>query len=859
MTSMVAGMKVAGRFALEQPASSGAMGTIYRARDLQTGQKVALKLLHAAASSPQSASRLELEAEVLSRLRHPHIVSYIAHGRTQSGLPFLAMEWLEGEDLAQRLQRSLLSVPECLALLRGVAGALNEAHRSGVTHRDIKPGNLFLPAGRIDLVKLLDFGVAREEDAALALTRSGSILGTLEYMSPEQARGARDVGPAADIFSVGCVLYECLAGRPPLQGISVPELFIKLISYEIPPVTSLRSGVPAALEALLQRMLSKTPSARPPDGAALLREVDALGDERGGESVPQAIAREPFAQLDQQLVSVILMCSPDPRTHTPATLDDTGAPPKSPLLLAELQDALRLWGAFSERLSEDFWLVTLTERGTAADLAMQAARLALHLSRLWPECTTSLATGLGTVREGRVSGPAVQRLLEFMHAQRASEPSVAPARGTVWVDELTASLADPQFAVRRVRAGLFELLGSGDYTLAIRPLAGKLTPCIGRERELMTLSSLLDECIDESMARAVLVVAPSGRGKSRLRHELLRRLARSHPDTGILIGRGDPVHVGVGGSMLAGCLRQLSRVVPQDPPEQVAAKLKTTLTRLLPVPQQPRCLGPLCELGTQRLGLVDPVPPSLAEAGALRDLIEHGFVQLMLALSEVGPILLVLEDLHHADALSLRIVQRVQRELSERPLMVLALARPEVHAIFPRLWAEQRVQELRLEPLLPTACQQLIREVLTPAQAAEAAPFILQHGAGNPLYLEELMLSALSDPCSLQLPTTLITLELGRLLRLPACVLRVLRAASVFGMSFLEERVYALLEPFLPAGHIALGLKALAAEDLISRQRQSLFPHTVEYRFRQELTLVAARLLLREEDRELGLAGVAPR
>lgn len=142
MISMVAGMRIAGRFILEQPASSGAMGTIFRARDMQTGQRVALKLLHSAGSSPQSATRLEVEAEVLSRLRHPHIVSYVAHGRTQSGLPFLAMEWLDGEDLDHRLRRSLLSVPECYKLLLGVGSALADAHRCGVTHRDIKPSKI---------------------------------------------------------------------------------------------------------------------------------------------------------------------------------------------------------------------------------------------------------------------------------------------------------------------------------------------------------------------------------------------------------------------------------------------------------------------------------------------------------------------------------------------------------------------------------------------------------------------------------------------------------------------------------------------------------------------------------------------
>lgn len=865
MTPMVAGMRLAGRFVIERPASSGAMGMVFQAQDLQTGLRVALKLVQSGPSSTQNASRLEVEAEVLSKLRHPNIVSYVAHGRTHSGLPFLAMEWLQGEDLAHRLRRSLLSLPDALKLMRGVTSALAVAHRSGVVHRDIKPSNLFIPAGQLDQVKLLDFGVAREELAALALTRTGSILGTLEYMAPEQARGARNVGPSADIFSLGCVLYECLTGRPPLQRVSFPEMLIRMLTEEFPPIDSVRPGLPPALLTLLQRMLAKAPEQRPADGDALLRELELLDTELADESAPNpSFSREPFAQLDQRLLCVVLVSSAGQWARPASTLDTTEPATEPPPPPIDPQEVLLRWGALTECLGEGL-LLTLSDRGTASDLAVQGVRVALQMSRLWPGCVAILGTGLGSISQGRASGQVVQQVLEFMHAQRACEPMPQrpdEASGGIWLDRVTAGLIDGQFVIQRLAQGLFALSGELDPGESVRLLAGRRSETVGREHELSTLTTFLDGCVEESMARAALLVAPPGRGKSRLRHELLGRLQVTRPELTILFGCADPFCAAISGAVLTDCLRRLARVGRGDTAEQVQAKVSATLQRILPGEQLSRCLGPLCDLGTQPLFYDGALRDSALrspqqEPAVLREDIEQAFVQLVSALSAAGTILIVIENLQWADAWSVRILSRVLGELAERPLMVLALARPEVHAIFPMLWAEHRVQELRLAPLLPAACEQLISASLGPQARAEAAAHILEHGRGNPLFIEELILVAAADPSTKLYPATLITLEQGRLLRLPAHALRVLRAASVFGMHFWEEGIHTLLSPLMQAEHIAMGLQTLLAEDVILRVRQSRFPHTTEFRFRHALTVAAAALLLSVADRELSRTLVA--
>src|SRR5262249_20762656 len=149
---------------------------------------------------------------------HPSIVRYVSHGVTDEGRQFLAMEWLEGEDLADRLQRGPLDPADAVTLGRRAAEALAIAHARGVVHRDVKPSNLFLVAGDVARVKVLDFGIARIPSGAQAPTRTGNRVGTPRYMSPEQVRGVRGVDARADVFALGCVLFACLTGRAAFTG-----------------------------------------------------------------------------------------------------------------------------------------------------------------------------------------------------------------------------------------------------------------------------------------------------------------------------------------------------------------------------------------------------------------------------------------------------------------------------------------------------------------------------------------------------------------------------------------------------------------------------------------------------------------
>jgi len=338
---MTPGNVIADRFEIESVAGHGGTAAVYRARDRETGDSVALKIGHPGTLA--ETERFIVEARLLSELGHPGIVRCVAHGVMPSGQWYLVLEWLEGEDLSQRLKRQGLSVSEAVNVALRAAEALGHAHQRGVIHRDVKPSNLFLVGRRPDDVRLLDFGVARR-DAMQAITRTGLMLGTLGYMSAEQVRGERAIDARADVFALGCVLFKCIAGTNAFAG----------------------------------------ESAFRHDGAS--------------------------------------RCQRDGRCS----------------------------------------LLDLPVQATAENRAVR-------------------------------------------------------------IDDVTAGLLDARFVLGGDARGA-TLRGEQVQSDGSRTLLGRPTPCVGRERELANLRAMYEECVAESVAQVVLITAPAGGGKSRLRHELGRRL-----------------------------------------------------------------------------------------------------------------------------------------------------------------------------------------------------------------------------------------------------------------------------------------------------------------------------------------------
>jgi serine/threonine-protein kinase len=248
------------RYSLERELGQGGMATVYLARDLQRGQSVAIKAMHPEVAVAIGVERFLREIAVVRSMAHPLIVPLYDSGDA-NGILWYVMRYVEGEDLYDRLHRERrLPLGDALQITHDIASALGYAHGRGVLHRDVKPENILLAGGH---ALVADFGLARAIGTGhTKLTRSGEFVGTVDYMSPERLCEEENLDQRADIYSLGCILYEMLTGEPPYAGPSLKELVIRILRAPVPSAQRLHADVPAAVDAAITRALAKSAAAR---------------------------------------------------------------------------------------------------------------------------------------------------------------------------------------------------------------------------------------------------------------------------------------------------------------------------------------------------------------------------------------------------------------------------------------------------------------------------------------------------------------------------------------------------------------------------------------------------------------------
>ena len=282
---------LADRYRLERELGQGGMAIVFLAEDRKHHRQVAVKVLRAELAGALGPERFLREIETVARLHHPHILPLYDSGEAD-GFLYYVMPLVEGESLRDRLRREKqLPLDDALRIAREVADALSYAHARGVVHRDIKPENILLESGH---AVVADFGIARAVSAAGGdrLTETGLSLGTPTYMSPEQAAGSDDLDGRSDLYSLGCVLYEMLAGEPPFTGPTAAGVIQQHITVEPRSITQLRPAVPASVAEAISRALAKTPADRfNPVGQ--FAEALGTGRETGRASAPAAPAAHP--------------------------------------------------------------------------------------------------------------------------------------------------------------------------------------------------------------------------------------------------------------------------------------------------------------------------------------------------------------------------------------------------------------------------------------------------------------------------------------------------------------------------------------------------------------------------------------
>ncbi|HEX9690970.1 MAG TPA: protein kinase [Gemmatimonadales bacterium] len=272
---LAVGDLLANRYQIEAVIGAGGMGTVYRARDTELDEVVAIKTLRPEfVSDDKLVERFKSEIRLARRISHQNVVRTHDLGEWK-GLYYLTMELVEGLTVRELLdQRGRLEISSTIAIGRQLAASLAVAHEQSVIHRDIKPQNLLLDASGV--LKVMDFGVARLAERSVNLTEAGLILGTPAYMSPEQIIG-EEIDGRTDLYAAGVVLYECLTGRLPFDGHSVVSLIAKVLNDEAPPPLEANADIPPALSGLVQGLLAKDPADRPQSAAELATQLDRLG------------------------------------------------------------------------------------------------------------------------------------------------------------------------------------------------------------------------------------------------------------------------------------------------------------------------------------------------------------------------------------------------------------------------------------------------------------------------------------------------------------------------------------------------------------------------------------------------------
>ncbi len=834
-SSMPDDFPIESRFTLEGRVGRGGSGDVHRGRDRETGAMVAVKRILAQSDDPMLLDRFRREARLLAQIDHPNVVRYLAHGVDASGRLCLVVEWLEGEDVAHRQRRQRLTIAEALEVGYQTAVGLHALHRAGIVHRDVKPANIYLVTGEggRPMVKLIDLGIARAAGEA-TLTTLGNMVGTPFFMAPEQARGEERITSRADQFALGTVLFELLSGRRAFAGDDVFAVLAKIVLADPPRLRDVLPGVPPELDGLVRRAMSKLPD----DRFASMQEIaDGLATIVPW-TPPEVEAPISVKRPDEPTTRVAAMSSTWERRVVTAVFAGFPLAPHDGDLQA-FEAVFKEHGAATFRTLGRRVIAVFGGARTTGDEVVRAARASIAASERLPGIRLAIATGRALSGMTGLSGELIERGVRVVEHEMQPTASGWPIR----IDEATARLLTEHFVVD----GPVDARVLAAFRPAAAPprtLVGKPTPCVGRDRELATLDATFAECASEPVARAVLVTGAAGIGKSRLRYEMLARLTRHEAEPEVLLARGSPLAEASAFGLLAPALRRFAGIGGGEPPALQRKKLGERLGRHAPA----HVVDPLAEIAwvpgiDTRHG--DGRPRDAMVSG---DRMRAAWIEWLSAETAQHPMVIVLEDLHWGDLASVLFVDAALRALENRPLFVVALARPEVHERFPSLWNGRGLQEIRLGPLTPKATERLARAALGDGADAATVQRIVSRGEGNAFYVEELIRAA-AEGAGESLPDSVLGMVQARLDALGPETKKVLRAASVFGEVFWRGGVGALVGDGSPVGP---SLDRLVAAEIVSKRERGTFPGDDEYIFRHALVRETAYAMIPDIDRRAG-------
>ncbi len=823
-----------GRFEIVREVGRGAAGVVYLAHDRESGETSALKMIEPSDDASEQARFLR-EGELLSSLSHPGIVRVLSYGtlehayadrggrRFQPGSTFVAMEWLEGEDLGVRQKRAPLHLPDALEVARQVAEALACAHAAGVIHRDIKPSNVFLlsssgegrGAGTSTLrggkiadgdeatktaeglrVKILDFGVAAAGDATA--TGAGAIVGTPAYMAPEQAQGNALPDARSDIYSLGATLFELVAGRPPHAGPSAIATLARRVTDPAPRLSEVMVDCPERLDELVDRLLAIEPRLRPTSASAVAQDIAELTRDPALMRIERLTLREADtrARVGTRLVTTLV-----------ALGVTTGADRQR--LLTKMRNV----GADALPLGADSIVAHLGARRAHGDEATRALELGQELAEVGAK--VGIATGRTRVDLTRSSGEIVDRAAKL--ARDAKDGRV------------NADLTTQELSRGRAEFDVSSLGQSGVMPLTTRRRPdSESSSFVGREPELLTALGAYDRCIDDGTPIVVSTSGPPGIGKTRLGQEIISRLERRDDPPRVMLVRCESYGRAQALGTASDALRSLLLLPKGATQEEAQAAIGRVLAPARAEAFEVRLLSDL--LSNQ------PFPDGV-EPRAARDALYVSMTEIVLETVNRGPCALVVEDAQWADAESVAWVDHLIGRAQGKSLFTLLFVRPAFWKAHPQRFSSRDHVRIELKPMAKRAVREIARSLLGPKATEAQLEQVAAQAAGSPLFAEELARliaqgKALSGAATIEaaIQVSLDALDDG--------VRDAVGRLSIFGLACWDAGLSALYDPALSMPGLLPPetlLSKLVSADLLVESGKTRFSGTREYLFKHAL------------------------
>ncbi len=856
-------------YKITEKLGQGGMGIVYKAEDIKLKRSVALKFLPPhITSSAEVLARFRLEAQAAAILNHPNICTVYAI-EEESGRKFISMEYMEGITLREKISYELLNINDALLYAIQIGEALNEAHKNGIVHRDIKTENIMINSK--NQIKVMDFGLAKLKDST-SEAQYESTYGTLAYMSPEQAVD-KAVGFPADIWSYGVVCYEMFTGKLPFLQSYEAAIIYSILNEEPVPPSQIRPDIPTELESIILKCLRKKEDERYPGMDLIVRDLRRLKSDIETQAFRENYKKQQAKELkkaaEQKQATIVYM-----RIQNYSGLLERLGQENIVEILERYYEiinasAAKYGGTVNETATSNAVLYFgLPE--TIENAAQNAVGAVIEITREFDylckkyripgNFKLNIAVSSGTVIAGSISSG---RKLEYTVIGDAVETAVklleTAVDGQILAGALTyRSLKDmysfkPYKAVsikgKRDPITVYELESTDKKRAADAKQSERLieSEMVGRTKELDKLEFLLLKAINGEGSIAN-IIADAGIGKSRLIKELKKKdlLQRCV----LLEGKAEFTDKNVGFHPVISIIKQWANINEEDNESQAFSKLEDTVLNLFKeeaneiIPFIAALMGyGLSGDYAQRLNEVSP--------DALSKLIQKSIRLLVMKGSELKPMVIIIEDIHWADLSSIELLLSLFRLAENNRLLFINTLRPNYAETGDKFISVIRERytgiysELRLSPLNTTDRQMLVRNLLRmkvlPGQIEKS---ISKNTEGNPFFMEEVIRSMISenlieikngqfiiskDAEDIVIPGSVKDVLLSRIDKLNEPEKYILKAASVIGRYFLYdilEKVTGEIDNFDVRLQTLIKLE-LISENANVREREYLFVHAL--------------------------------